>query len=122
MLKIIPVALLLLSGCGTLLIPASIEVPVTSDPVDARVTVNGQLASTSTPATVTLDNSESHVISVSKDGYRSSSCQLRSRIKGAYVVMNILLTGMLGVVVDAITGGWSAVENPHCAVQLEPAR
>ena len=119
---VVPILFLLVSGCGTLLLPSTIEVPVTSEPPDARVTVNGQLVSTETPAAVTLDNSESHVVTISKDGYRSGSCMLRSRIKATYVIMDILLTGALGVVIDAVTGGWSVIDNPQCAVVLQPAR
>ena len=44
---------------------------------------------------------------------------MHSRINAVYVVMDVLLTGMLDVVINAMTGGdWSAVDKPQCTVVL----
>jgi hypothetical protein len=89
--KLVVAALLLSAGCGTLLNKREITVRA-----DDGVTVDGSSGS------VTIDQKESHTVRY-PDG---SECTIDSGISGAYFVVDLFLTGPIGIIIDAVTGGW----------------
>ena len=107
---------LFLAACGTIFLPATTDVSITSSPIEARVSING-LDYGLTPLTVDLSNSTTHGIQISKDGYETVSCILTARIKGSILVLDIV-GGLLPVVVDAATGRWKALDETSCSVTL----
>lgn len=109
----------LLSGCGTLLNKGVNTAPVTSSPDGANIYVDGNRVGT-TPDTVSLDNQKSHTIALRMDGYRESTCQIRSSAKAGWVVLDVVF-GVAPLVVDAVTGGWKGISNPACHVDLQEA-
>ncbi|MXY07896.1 MAG: PEGA domain-containing protein [Rhodothermaceae bacterium] len=108
--------LLILVGCGTLFIPSTKDVTINSTPTEANVSINGNPHGT-TPVTVELDNKTSHTIVISKEGYDTVSCVLNAKVKGSIIVLDVL-GGLYPVIIDAITGGWRALDKTDCTVQL----
>ena len=111
---------LLLVGCGTLFIPATKDVAIYSEPVEARVSIDG-VDHGLTPLTVELDNKKSHSIEISKDGYETMSCVLTAKVKGSIVVLDVL-GGLVPIIIDAATGGWKALNKTTCVVKLPEAQ
>ena len=107
---------LLVAGCGTLFIPGTKDVTINSDPVEARVSIDG-VDHGLTPISVVLDNRESHTIVVSKEGYETVSCVLNAKVKVGIVILDVL-GGLVPVVIDGITGGWKALDSTECSVML----
>ncbi len=82
-------SLLILAGCGGLLIPSNKDVTIKSVPDEATVSING-INSATTPVVVRLDNKSSHVITVSKSGYDSVSCALNTTVQEYIVALDII--------------------------------
>ena len=72
-------ALVLGSGCGTLLTPGMMDVHLSSTPDSADVYV-GAASLGVTPLTVEVSNRESHLFTFQKEGYLNESCLLDTRI------------------------------------------
>lgn len=91
-----------LTGCATVLTGTNQKVPVSSNPAGATVSVDGA-GSYTTPTTLTLQRKMDHVLVFTKQGYRQADVRLMHVISGA-VAGNILLGGLIGWGVDALTG------------------
>lgn len=97
-----------LVGCATIIHGGSQEVSVASSPSGAKVEVDGQDAG-ETPVTKKLDRSGQHTITVDLDGYESESVIVEKDLSG-WVWGNIVFGGLIGLVVDASTGGMYNLE------------
>ena len=67
--------------------------------------------------TVSVDNSHSHVVEVTHEGYGPMTCILNSTMHTPTVIFDII-TGFVWLLVDAITGGWKRLEKKICTVTL----
>ena len=90
------------SGCATIVKGTTQDIPVSSDPTGARVTVDNSSVGT-TPTTVTLSRKQNHMIVLEKEGYAPESIAVTKSMGGA-VAGNILAGGLIGWGVDAMTG------------------
>jgi hypothetical protein len=89
--KLVVAVLLLSAGCGTIFNKRQITVRA-----DDGVTIDGSSGS------VTIDQGESHTV-----GYPDGTeCTIDSGISVAYFIVDLFLTGPVGIIVDAVTGGW----------------
>ena len=95
--------LLYMTGCATIFRGSAQDVSVTSSPGGASVYVNGNSAGT-TPCTVKLKRSESHVVRVELDGYRPYEVQLDKKLDIGWTVVSLWLGAGGGLIIDAITG------------------
>lgn len=75
-------AVSLCTGCATIVKGTTQEVPVSSEPTGARVSVDGTAAGT-TPTTVTLSRKANHMVTIEKDGYQSESVAITKLMGGA---------------------------------------
>jgi len=97
-----------LSGCGLILGGGSREtIQVQASPTDAKVTTSPATGDYTAPTTLNLERKTNYVINLAKDGYTPATMQIESHVRAGYVIADVLLTGLIGVVVDAATGGWS---------------
>lgn len=107
---------LLLAGCGTLFLPATKSIMMTSEPQAAEVFVDGERRGL-TPTEIELDNHTSHTITFRKDGFKDISCELTATIHGGIVVLDVL-GGLVPVIIDAATGSWKRIREDRCVVHL----
>ena len=106
-----------LSGCATLMCGTSQNVPVSSNPAGATLQVDGS-GSFTTPATLRLERKRDHILVFTKDGYEEQSFTLLHVIGGA-VCGNILLGGLIGWFVDALTGAQYRLAPAKVHVELK---
>ena len=59
------------------------------------------------------------MLTASLDGYRPAELQIRQEMRTGPLVLDILFTGLIGVVVDAVTGGWWNLEPDDSNLVLE---
>jgi hypothetical protein len=59
-----------------------------------------------TPTTLSLERKQEYTLTFSMDGYTSQDFRLSRNMRTGILVADILLTGLIGVVVDAATGAW----------------
>jgi hypothetical protein len=91
------------SGCGTIIHGSSQQVSITSVPTGASVTVD-TTAYGNTPVTVKLRRKDQHIIKILLDGYQPFELMTKRSTSG-WVWGNIVFGGLIGLVVDASTGG-----------------
>ena len=106
-----------LSGCGVIFGGTREIITATSAPVGARITASPSVGNFPTPASMSLERKHSYTLTFTKDGYEPATFQINNSIRGGIVVLDILFTGLIGVVVDAVTGGWYKLE-PKSAVAV----
>jgi len=94
---------LVLSGCATIINGTSQYVGISSNPAYATVLIDGQLLG-KTPLTADLKRKDNHSIIIELDGYMPYSGTFSKQVSG-WVFGNILIGGLIGLVIDAISGG-----------------
>lgn len=109
----------LLSGCGVLFGGTTKTITVTSAPAAAQLTTTPSTAQFTTPASLQLERKNSYTITATKDGYKSAEAQIQKQMRTGPLILDILFTGLLGVVVDAATGGWYDLQPANVTMALE---
>ena len=100
---------LLASGCGAILNDRYDPLAVTSEPEGAQVRVNG-VPMGHTPVVLQLDSRMNHTVVVNLDGYDETGAIVTSGLGAGWLVLDIFLTGLIGIVVDAVTGAWNELD------------
>ena len=90
-------------GCATIMHGTMQDVAVSSNPSYAKVFIDNEEVGL-TPVTTSLKRKEVHNIRIELDGYHPYQTTLNKKTSG-WVAGNILLGGLIGFAVDAISGG-----------------
>ena len=116
--EVIAVALVLglLAGCATIMHGKTQSVGISSIPEGATVTVGNQPVGT-TPVFAELTRKDKHVVRISLEGYTTATLTLNRKTSG-WVWGNIVFGGLIGLAVDAITGGLYKLEPEHLSTTL----
>ena len=93
----------LLAGCGTIMNGSYQKIGVSSNPTGASVTIDG-IDVGKTPVILELKRNDDHMIRLTLDGYAPFDMPIKCKVSG-WVWGNIVFGGLLGLAVDAITGG-----------------
>lgn len=110
--------LILMSGCGTIIHGGGTQkVGITSSPA-ADVIINN-VTYGRTPVFAKLDRDEGHIIIFKENGYQQAQATLSSSVSG-WVWGNILFGGIIGLAVDAISGGMYNLEPENVSLTLTP--
>lgn len=96
-------ALLLITGCATIIHGTRQDVGISSTPTGASVTIDN-LQSGTTPVFSKLRRKENHVVRITLPGYQPMDLTLTSSVSG-WVWGNVAIGGLIGLAVDAISGG-----------------
>ncbi len=92
-------------------------VAIQSTPAGATVTAEPAGAAATTPGSLILERKNNYVLTFTADGYEPAEAHLRREMNTLMLVLDIL-AGMVGVVVDAVTGGWYQLEPESVSVTL----
>lgn len=104
------------AGCGTIIHGASQDVGISSSPTNAQVSVNGASVGT-TPLTTSLRRKDHHTVRVELDGYQPYEATFTRSVSG-WVWGNIVFGGLIGLAVDAISGGLYKLTPEQLHAQL----
>jgi hypothetical protein len=91
-----------MTGCASIMHGTSQDVGISSSPTGAKVTVDGQQATT--PYVAKLSRKDNHIVKLAMDGYAPADLTLTKSVSG-WVWGNIVFGGLIGLAVDAISGG-----------------
>ena len=97
--------IIILAGCATIFKGTSSTVGFSSEPTGATVYVNGFPRGT-TPLSIKLESKKTYQIQFKKDGFESTTYVITNHVGGGWVILDVVLTGLIGVVVDAVTVSW----------------
>lgn len=92
-----------LTSCATIMHGTHQKVGIASNPSNACIWVDRNYVG-NTPLIVNMTRSDNHVVRIELDGYRPYEVVLTKQLSG-WVVGNIVFGGVIGLAVDAITGG-----------------
>lgn len=107
-----------LSGCGVIFGGTTKTITVASTPTEARLTTAPLTGSFTTPASLTLNRKTAYTLVVWKEGYQEAQFPITKSMRVGPLILDILFTGLIGVVVDAATGGWWDLQPEEAAVTL----
>lgn len=107
-----------LTACGTILNGTRQNIGVQSAPAGAHVETAPATGVSTTPTTLNLERKNSYVLTFSAAGYSPATFNIHNNMNGLTVVADILLTGLLGVIVDAATGAWYSLSPETATVSL----
>ena len=91
------------SGCASIMQGSSQSFGISSTPDGASVTINN-LERGQTPLVVDLKRKDNHLIQIKMPGYVPYSTTLTRRTSG-WVWGNLAFGGLIGLAIDAISGG-----------------
>lgn len=97
------VAALLSTGCASIMHGTSQDVGISSSPTNANVTVD-KVAQGQTPVVAKLSRKDNHIVRLELDGYAPAEMTLTRSVSG-WVWGNVVFGGLIGLAVDAISGG-----------------
>ncbi len=107
-----------LLGCATLLRNPNQKLNILSDPESAKVYANGQYLG-ETPVQYKLDARKTYILEFKKEGYKTKTYSLGNFVGGGWVVLDIFVGGLIGIIVDAATGSWYYLVEDNVSVPLE---
>lgn len=107
----------LIYSCGTIMNGTSQDVGFSSNPSDAKVTIDG-IPSGNTPVTVSLSRKNNHAVMIELEGFYPYSNTLTGSVSG-WVWGNILFGGLIGLAIDAISGGLYVLTPEQIAAELK---
>ncbi len=116
---IVALPLLVSSGCGAIFTPSSALVTLTSEPDGAEVRVDGFPVGR-TPLQTYVSNRRHHHVTFEYGG-QETGCILEASVGAGWVVLDVLL-GLIPVVIDAATGGWTTLNDGGCHAQFGDAQ
>jgi len=108
------------SGCATIIHGTTQNIPVSSVPTGAKVTVDQSTAYT-TPTVLDLPRGENHTLQVSLEGYHTEVMRLQSVTSGA-VMGNLIAGGLIGWGVDAASGAQYRLVPESLHITLRPIK
>jgi hypothetical protein len=100
----VSVAIAPLVGCATIMHGTSQDVGLSSNPSAARITVDGRPLGTA-PIVTKLSRKDNHILRMDLDGYSPYEATMTRGVSG-WVWGNIVFGGIVGLAVDAISGGF----------------
>lgn len=96
-------AMVLFQSCATIIHGTNQDVSISSNPSSAVVTIDNQEFG-KTPLTAKLSRKDSHTVKIELDGYMPYETKLTRKVD-AWIAGNIVFGGLIGLGVDAISGG-----------------
>jgi len=92
-----------LSSCASIMHGTSQDIGISSSPTGAKVTIDNQQGA-NTPYVAKLSRKDNHIVKIDLEGYQPAELTLTKSTSG-WVWGNIVFGGLIGLAVDAISGG-----------------
>jgi hypothetical protein len=115
--SLFPLPLVLLAaGCATIMHGTTQDIGFSSQPTAAKVLVDNREVG-NTPTVTQLSRKDNHIVRMELAGYRPFEATI-TRSTSGWVWGNIVFGGVVGLAVDAITGGLYKLSPEQVAGQL----
>ena len=116
-LSILIVFVFMLSNCATIFKGEYRNVRINSEPDGAKVYINGDYHG-ETPLRLELRPNQSYTVEFRRDGYKTEVRQIQNKIGWGWVVLDVI-TGVVPVLIDALTGAWYDFDQRYVNAILE---
>lgn len=105
-------------GCGSIFNGSTKAIDISGSPSGAKISSTPPIGDHVVPTTLILKRKHDYVLTFSKEGYKSASVEIRNSVQAGYVILDIL-TGLIGVLIDGLTGNWNNLLPDNVVVSLE---
>lgn len=109
-------AVLTLFSCATIMHGSSQEIGIQSRPTGATVSIDNQEFG-KTPVIAKLSRKDNHLVHITLEGYQPFDATI-TRSTSGWVWGNVLFGGLIGLAVDAITGGLYKLKPEQVEAEL----
>lgn len=106
------------AGCGVIFGGTRQAIRAMSSPDGVSLTTAPTTTDYKTPTSLSLQRKQEYGLTFSMPGYTSQTVQLQRSMRIGILVADVILTGIVGVVVDAATGGWWKLSPEFVNVSL----
>ena len=106
-----------MAGCATVTTGPTQVVSITSTPSEANVETDSGYKGI-TPTNFKLERKRNHIVKISKEGYKKAQVVLTKTMCGS-TVGNVLIGGIIGIGIDAMTGAMFKLVPENIHVDLE---
>jgi hypothetical protein len=106
------------TGCATIFSGSKADIDLNSEPQGAKVLVNGNNEG-KTPIKIVLKKGKEYSIEFVKDGYESKTIRLTYGVGAGWIILDIL-SGLIGIIIDAATGNWNGFDLDSYKANLKP--
>lgn len=106
------------SGCGAIFNGSRQTIAAQSAPEGAQITVEPGGMKYTAPTEMSLERKHSYVLTFRKEGYSDATFAIRKKASTGIIILDVLFTGLIGVVVDAATGAWNSLSPEAATVTL----
>ena len=113
---LVPVTLLF-NSCATIVNGTSQQVSITSTPIEAKVTIDDKELG-KTPMIAKLKRKDNHIVKIELEGYKTEVITLDGETSG-WFFGNCLFGGIIGMGIDALTGGMYRLEPEEIKQSLQ---
>lgn len=103
------------TGCATIMHGRHQDIGIASTPSGATAKVDG--TTVITPSTLHLKRNRSYSVQIEKEGYEPGGATFTSHLSG-WLWGNVFFGGLVGLLVDFITGGAKKITPDNTAVTL----
>lgn len=121
-LSILIIISLIIQSCGTIFTGTSDDVNINSTPPKANVKVVSssglEVFNGFTPCTVNLSKKHDYNVIIKLEGYLEQKVFINSKLNAFMVVLDVLCSGLTGIIIDVVTGGWNKLEPTNINVTL----
>ncbi len=107
------------SGCGAMFNGSTKSIHINASPSGTKLSTQPPTGDFTAPTTLQLERKNAYVLNFSKEGYNSASVQIQKKAQFGIILLDVLFTGLIGVVVDATTGAWNNLSPDQVSVSLE---
>lgn len=107
---------LLLSSCATIVSGSKQNVKFTSDPSTATIFID-EVEVGKTPFEIKLVRKSEHTVMIKLDGYQTYETKLTKKFN-AWYIGNIVFGGLIGIIVDPITGAMYNLSSDEVNAQM----
>ena len=107
------------SGCATIVhLGGNEELNVSSEPAGAKVVIDGTERGV-TPLATKVERKKDHAVVLTKEGFEENQSRVESHLSW-WVAGNVILGGLVGILVDVLSGGGYTIEPDAVAGTLKP--
>jgi len=107
---------LLLSSCATIMSGSKQNVKFSSNPSTATIFID-EVEVGKTPFEIKLLRKSEHTVMIKLDGYQTYETKLTKKLNG-WFVGNILIGGLIGLIIDPITGAMYSLSPNQVNAQM----
>lgn len=111
---------LLSSNCATIMHGTKQDVGISSTPTGASVTIDNE-SHGQTPVIAKLTRKDHHIVRIEMTGYKTFETTITRKTSG-WVWGNIVFGGLIGLAVDAISGGLYKLTPEQVSAELAKAQ